>query len=242
MTWRNRLKLLIGIIAVLLIVGTSTYVFTLRQGQAVSMSAQVEAQTYDVGADYAGVVTRRFVDPGDDVAPGDPLFVVDSLQVARDVSTGALTVSNNDVTEQGELTVRASVAGTVKSLDVNEGTYVASGVPVATIERDQALSATAVFVLAPRDFGRIEDNATVDLILPNGRVAQGTVSSLSVQTIDGRAHVTVEIATDELVAGADNGLVQDGTPLEARLHLRQDGVLAGMKDAADDLLRRLGIV
>ncbi len=242
MTWRNRLKLLIGVIAVLLIVGTSTYVFTLRQGQAVSMSAQVEAQTYDVGADYAGVVTRRFVDPGDYVAPGDPLFVVDSLQVARDVSTGALTVSNNDVTEQGELTVRASVAGTVKSLDVNEGTYVASGVPVATIERDQALSATAVFVLAPRDFGRIEDNATVDLILPNGRVAQGTVSSLSVQTIDGRAHVTVEIATDELVAGADNGLVQDGTPLEARLHLRQDGVFAGMKDAADDLLRRLGIV
>ncbi len=242
MTWRNRLKLLIGVIAVLLIVSTATYVFTLRQGQAVSVSAHVEAQTYDVGADYAGVVTRRFVEPGDFVTPGDPLFVVDSLQVARDVSTGALTVSNNDVTEQGELTVRASVAGTVKSLDVHEGTYVASGVPVATIERDQSLSATAVFVLAPRDFGRIEDNATVDLILPNGRVAQGTVSSLSVETIDGRAHVTVEIATDELVAGADNGLVQDGTPLEARLHLRQDGVFAGMRDAADDLMRKLGII
>ena len=242
MTWRNRFKLLFGVVVVLLIVGSATYVFTLRQGQAVSVSAHVEAQTYDVGADYAGVVIRRFVDPGDDVAPGDPLFVVDSLQVARDVSTGALTVSNNDVTEDGELTVRASISGTVKTLDVNEGAYVAAGVPVATIERDQSLSATAVFVLAPRDFSRIEDNATVDLILPNGRVAQGTVSSLSVQTIDGDAHVTVKISTDELIAGADNGLVQDGTPLEARLHLRQDGVFAGMQDAADDLLRRLGIV
>lgn len=242
MTWRNRFKLLFGVVVVLLIVGSATYVFTLRQGQAVSVSAHVEAQTYDVGADYAGVVIRRFVDPGDDVAPGDPLFVVDSLQVARDVSTGALTVSNNDVTEDGELTVRASISGTVKTLDANEGAYVAAGVPVATIERDQSLSATAVFVLAPRDFSRIEDNATVDLILPNGRVAQGTVSSLSVQTIDGDAHVTVKISTDELIAGADNGLVQDGTPLEARLHLRQDGVFAGMQDAADDLLRRLGIV
>jgi multidrug resistance efflux pump len=223
-------------------VGSATYVFTLRQGQAVSVSAHVEAQTYDVGADYAGVVIRRFVEPGDAVAAGDPLFVIASLQVARDVSTGALTVSNNDVTEDGELTVRASISGTVKTLDVNEGAYVAAGVPVATIERDQSLSATAVFVLAPRDFSRIEDNATVDLILPNGRVAQGTVSSLSVQTIDGDAHVTVKISTDELIAGADNGLVQDGTPLEARLHLRQDGVFAGMQDAADDLLRRLGIV
>lgn len=242
MTWRNRFKLLFGVVVVLLIVGSATYVFTLRQGQAVSVSAHVEAQTYDVGADYAGVVIRRFVEPGDAVAAGDPLFVVDSLQVARDVSTGALTVSNNDVTEDGELTVRASISGTVKTLDVNEGAYVAAGVPVATIERDQSLSATAVFVLAPRDFSRIEDNATVDLILPNGRVAQGTVSSLSVQTIDGDAHVTVKISTDELIAGADNGLVQDGTPLEARLHLRQDGVFAGMQDAADDLLRRLGIV
>lgn len=242
MTWRNRFKLLFGVVVVLLIVGSATYVFTLRQGQAVSVSAHVEAQTYDVGADYAGVVIRRFVEPGDAVAAGDPLFVVDSLQVARDVSTGALTVSNNDVTEDGELTVRASISGTVKTLDVNEGAYVAAGVPVATIERDQSLSATAVFVVAPRDFSRIEDNATVDLILPNGRVAQGTVSSLSVQTIDGDAHVTVKISTDELIAGADNGLVQDGTPLEARLHLRQDGVFAGMQDAADDLLRRLGIV
>lgn len=242
MTWRNRFKLLFGVVVVLLIVGSATYVFTLRQGQAVSVSAHVEAQTYDVGADYAGVVIRRFVEPGDAVAAGDPLFVIASLQVARDVSTGALTVSNNDVTEDGELTVRASISGTVKTLDANEGAYVAAGVPVATIERDQSLSATAVFVLAPRDFSRIEDNATVDLILPNGRVAQGTVSSLSVQTIDGDAHVTVKISTDELIAGADNGLVQDGTPLEARLHLRQDGVFAGMQDAADDLLRRLGIV
>lgn len=242
MTWQNRLKLVVGVCVVLLIVSTATYFFTLRQGQAVSVSAHVEAETYDVGTDYPGIVTRSYVKTGDAVAPGDPLFVIDSLQLARDVATGALTIRNNDVTPEGELTVRATVAGTVTALDVNEGAYVASGVPVATIERDEALSATAVFVLAPRDFGRIENNAVVDLILPNGRVAHGTVSSLSVQTIDGSAHVTVAIATDDLVDGADNGLVQDGMPLEARLHLRQDGVFAGMKDAADDLLRKLGVV
>lgn len=241
MTWTNRLKLFFGFIMVLVLVTGATYLFTLRQGQATSVSAQVVAPSYAVGADYPGLVVRRFVDPGDRVVAGDPLFVVDSLQVARDVETGALAVNDNDVTPTGELTVRAAVAGTVKTLDVSEGSYVSAGVPVATIERDQMLSAQAVFVLAPRDFGRIEEMAPVDLLLPNNRVAHGTVSHISVETVDGRAHVTATITTDDLADGADNGLVQNGTPLEAKLYLRNDGALAGMKDAVDDLLRKVGL-
>ena len=241
MTWSNRFRLLTGTLVVLLIVTSATYVFSRRQGQAVSVTAQIVAASYGVGSDYSGLVVARDVKPGDHVAANDPLFVVQSLQVARDVSTGALDKARTDVSASGDLTVRAAVAGTIKTIDVNEGGYVSSGVVVATIEGDASLSAEAVFVLAPRDFGRIEPHAAVDLLLPDQRKVHGTVTDMSVSTVAGDAHVTVTIASDGLVAGQDNGLIRGGTPLVASLHLRDDGPLAGMKDAISNLMRKVGL-
>lgn len=241
MTWSNRIRLVAGAIVVLLVVSSATYVFTRRQAQAVSTSAQIVAQSYGVGADYAGLVVDRFVDPGDHVEQNDPLFVIESLQVARDVETGALAGNRDDVSASGKLTVRAAVPGTLRTIDVSEGGYASAGVVLATIERDASLSAQAVFILAPRDFGRIENQADVDLLLPDRRLLHGNVTNISVETIDGEAHVTATVASDGLVEGADNGLIQAGTPLEARLHLREDGPLAGMGDAMADFIRKIGL-
>lgn len=241
MTWSNRLRLVAGTLVVLLIVTSATYVFTRRQAQAVSVSADIVAQTYGVGTDYPGLVVHRYVSPGDTVTENEPLFTVQSLQVARDVATGALDANRDDVSASGELVVRAAVAGTIQSIDVNEGGYVSSGVIVATIDRTNSLSAEAVFVLAPRDFGRIDKEASVDLILPDQREVHGTVTGIKVETVNGEAHVTATIATDGLIQGDDNGLIRVGTPLQARLHLRDDGPLAGMKDAIKDLIRQVGL-
>ncbi len=241
MTWSNRFRLFFGAILVLVLVAGATFVFTQRQAQVVSVSAEIVAQTYDVGADYPGVVTRRLVDKGDHVDENDPLFVIESLQVARDVELGVLDPAKNDVATDGSLTVRAAVPGTVRDLEVNEGSYVSSGVAVATIEQDDTLTARAQFVLAPRDFGRIEDGAAVDLLLPDQRQISGALTEISVETVKGDAHVTADISSDGLVAGDANGLVRSGTPLEARLHLRDDGPLAGLRDTAIDFMRKIGL-
>ncbi len=241
MTWSNRFRLLAGVVVVLLVVTSATYIFTRRQAQAVSVNAQIIAESYGVGADYAGLVVDRFVDPGDQVDQNDPLFVIESLQVARDVESGALAGNRDDVSASGELVVRAAVPGTLRTIDVSEGAYSSAGVVLATIEQDESLSAQAVFILAPRDFGRIENEARVDLLLPDQRLLQGNVTDISVETIDGEAHVTATIASDGLVQGPDNGLIQAGTPLEARLHLTEAGPLAGMRDALDDFMRKVGL-
>ena len=206
-----------------------------------SVSAQIVADSYDVGADYSGVVVKRYVEPGDHVDANERLFVVESLQIARDVASGVLGADRSDVTTSGELTVRASIAGTVRSIDVDEGGYVQSGTPVATIDRDAALGAEASFVLAPRDFGRIEEDASVDLLLPDQREIHGTVTDISVMTVDGDAHITATIASDGLIDGDANGLIRAGTPLVARLHLRDDGPLAGVSDAFADFVRKIGL-
>ncbi len=241
MTWSNRLRLVAGALVVLLFVTSASYVFTRRQAQAVSVSAHIVAQSYDVGADYPGLVTATFVEAGDQVTQNEPLFTIESLQVARDVETGALAGNRADVSASGTLVVRAAVAGTVRTIDAREGAYTSSGIALARIDSDDSLSAEAVFILAPRDFGRIEENASVDLLLPDRRVVRGTVTHISVETIDGAAHVTATIASNGLVAGESNGLIQAGTPLEARLHLREDGALAGFGDAVDNLMRKVGL-
>lgn len=241
MTWSNRFRLLTGVIVVLLIVMSATFVFTRRHAQVVSASAQIVAENYGVGADYPGVVTDLYVQAGDHVDENEPLFVIESLQVARDVEMGVLNASLADVSASGTLVVRAAVAGTVRTLDINEGSYLSSGTIVATIDRDESLSALAEFVLDPRDFGRVPEAASVTLLLPDQRELSGTVTDISVKTVAGDAHVTAEIASDGLVEGDANGLVRAGTPLEARLQLRDDGPLAGMRDAAVDFLRKIGV-
>ncbi len=241
MTWSNRFRLLAGTLVVLLVVTSATYVFTRRQAQAVSVSAQIVAASYGVGADYSGLVVKRYVDPGDHVDQNAPLFVVQSLQITRDVANDTLDAKTAGISPSGDLVVKAAVAGTVESIDVSEGGYVQSGVVVASINRDESLSAQAVFVLAPRDFGRIENNASVDLLLPDQREIRGTVTDISVETVDGDAHITATISSDGLIAGEDNGLIRGGTPLEARLHLRDDGPLAGMRDSATDFIRKIGL-
>jgi biotin carboxyl carrier protein len=241
MTWTNRFRLLFGVVVVLVLVAGATFVFTQRQAQVVSVSAQIVAETYGVGADYPGVVTERFVQVGDHVEQNEPLFVVESLQVARDVESGLLDAARDEVSADGTLTVRAAVPGTVRTLDVNEGSYISSGVVVATIEQDESLSARAEFVLAPRDFGRIEEAANVELLLPDQREIPGALTDIEVTTVDGFAHITADISSNGLIEGDANGLVRAGTPLEARLHLRDDGPLAGMRDAAVDFIRKIGL-
>lgn len=240
MTWANRLKLLFGVLLVFVIVAAATLVFNQRQTKVLSDSAQIVAQRYEVGTDYGGLVLERYVDEGDAVTEGDRLYEIESLALARDIEQGFVSTDAVAIATDGTIVVRASVDGTVSDMAVDAGGYATSGGVVATIDRAGTLFVEAEFVLTPRDFGRIEESATVELRLPDGRTLTGAAADIEVRTVDGDAHVTVRIESDELVAGND-GLVQPGTPLDATLHLRDDGPLAGVTDAVGDLARKVGL-
>ncbi|WP_296667765.1 HlyD family efflux transporter periplasmic adaptor subunit [Demequina sp.] len=241
MTWTNRFKMFFGIIAVLLIVAAATLVFNQRQTHVLSSSAQIAAERYDVGTDYGGLVLERYVDEGDTVTAGQRLYDIESLTLSRDLEQGLVTDDSSTIAGDGTLVVRASVDGTVTDLTVDAGGYASSGGVVATIDREGTLFAEAEFILSPRDFGRITDDAAVELRLPDGRQLAGVVSEISVETVDGDAHVTARIDSEQLVQGDANGLIAPGTPLEATLLLRDDGPLAGVTDALGDLARKVGL-
>ncbi|WP_062518803.1 HlyD family efflux transporter periplasmic adaptor subunit [Demequina silvatica] len=241
MTWGNRFKLVVGAIAVLLVVAASTILFNRRQTEVLSSTATIKAARYDVGTDYGGLVIERYIEEGERVTKGAKLFAIDSPILARDIRQGLLEAVPGALSEDGTVTVRAAIGGSVEDITADVGSFAGTGAVIAAIDQRDSLYTEAEFVLTPRDFGRIGDDAVAELRLPDDSVLEGTVTDLSVETVEGAAVVTVRIDSEALVDSPDGTLMQAGTPVQATLHLRDDGPLAGVTDALGDLARKVGL-
>ncbi|MCU1544495.1 MAG: biotin attachment protein [Microbacteriaceae bacterium] len=243
MTWKNRIKLFVGFVAVLTVVASLTVVFNQRQSQVPSNSASIEAKRYPVGIDYGGTVTTTEVENGERVAVGDTLFTLQSPSLQSDLAKGLFkpkTISYS-VEGDGTITLTAAVAGTVSEISTEAGSFVQAGQVLATIDESGSLFVTAQYVLSARDYARIEEGAPVNILLPNQQVVSGSVSSIDVETAEGEAESTVLVTSNGLVDGAFNGLVKRGTPVSATLSLRDDGVFAGVQDGVQDFMRKIGV-
>lgn len=243
MSWSSRLKLLAGLVLVLAVVAGGTIVFTQRQNSVRSASATIDAENVTVGAVYAGTVVDQLVEAGDAVVAGDPLLVVRSPQLARDLEDEV--ISAEDVTgvdaEAGTYQIVATVDGTVDRIEAPLGDFVVGGGIAAELDRSGSLTVEAEFVLSPRDYARVTTGSPVDLLLPDDETITGSVSKIEVETVDGQAKSTVTVTSDALTIGAAQALYQPGTPVRATLHLRDESPLAGAGDALRDFLRRLGL-
>jgi len=145
------------------------------------------------------------------------------------------------VTPAGVVTLTAAVDGTVSGISTERGSFVQAGQVLATIDQASSLFVAADYVLSSRDYARIEDGAEVEIALPNQALVDGVVTSIEVTTTAGEAETSVRIDSDDLEDGAFNDLVSRGTPVTARLSLRDDGPLAGVGDGLFDFLRKIGL-
>ena len=163
MSWRNRIRLVAGLVVVLLVVATLTLVVNQRARQAFSMNARVVADQYHVGSDYGGVVVQQYVEIGDDVRAGDKLFTISSLGLQKDLTNGLDPVSTEAYVidrDRGLVTYRATVDGTVTTLNALEGSFVGGGDDMAEITAGGTQYVTAEFTLPPKDYARIVTGAT----------------------------------------------------------------------------------
>lgn len=243
MTWGNRLRMAAGILCVLVLVAAFTVVFNQRQQRVLSTSATIAAESFPVGTDYGGIVTRQYVEVGDEVSVGEPLFDVRSLHLQRDIASGqvadpAVAVG---VSADGTSTIAATVDGTVREIAVPQGGFAQAGSMLATVDENSSLFVEAEFQLSARDYARISEGSDVELLLPNQAVLQGSVVGIEVTTVDGEALSTLRIDSEELSDKSATGMFQAGTPMQATLQLREDGPLAGVGDAVRDLLRKVGL-
>jgi multidrug resistance efflux pump len=243
MTWSNRIRLFLGLVVVVVIVLGFTLILSQRETEAASRSASVKAITYTVGSDYAGTVTKQDVNQGDAVKAGQPLLTIQSATLAAALAAKTKVPASTayTVTAPGLMTLVATQPGIVSKIGAHVGGFVSAGSALATIDRTGSLYVLADFHLDPYDFSRVQKGATVDLTLPNQDQLTGTVSRISVTTVGGSADAAIEVTSMQLVRGTHNGLVLPGTPVSATLHLRPDGLLGGLRQAALTLLEKIGL-
>jgi multidrug efflux pump subunit AcrA (membrane-fusion protein) len=227
MTWGARFRLLLGVLVVLVVVALATDHLNRARGLATSTSAQIVGQDVAVGTPYAGLVLDRLAAEGDEVAVGDPLFVVDSATLTYDLSldAGRATPASTRVDADGHLVVEAAVAGTVRDVPVAAGEFVSAGAQLATIEQAGSRRVEADLTLTPEQYARLDRAATVTVTLPDTSELTGTVTDVRVTTTGDAAQTVLTVEVPALAAGAETGMTAAGTPVVASVHLRNDGVV-----------------
>lgn len=239
MTWRVRIKLFVGTVLVLLVAAYATYHVNETRGTAVSDSAQILGETYVVGTPYAGLVVAQEVSIGDVVTEGDPLFVIDSAALDRDLSLGTVSTAGQatSIDADGNLVVLATQDGTVTDVAARAGTFVSAADHLATVQIAGSLYVQAEYTLTAKEYARVPEDAAVTIELPSTATLKGTVERVQVTTVGGKALALVTVESDELVDGEENGLVGSGTPVTASLSLRNDGVVTTVSDAVTSYVR-----
>ncbi|MGC3994488.1 MAG: HlyD family efflux transporter periplasmic adaptor subunit [Propionicimonas sp.] len=242
MTWENRLRLTLGVLGVIVVVGLLTVVFNQRQNQIASFTGAVGADVYTVGADYSGTVVKQDVDAGDSVTKGEELFVVQSLQLKENVANG-LKVGNTEAyrvdLKKGTITYFAVVDGTVQSLNARLGNSLGAGSALATIASNDRY-VLASFRLFPRDYARVHTNSVARIRLADDELITGIVTQVSSTTGDDGTVSQLRIESGALPKVAE-GLRNPGAPVGVTVTLADSGPLAGVGDALTDFLVKIGL-
>jgi multidrug efflux pump subunit AcrA (membrane-fusion protein) len=228
MTWPARLRLTLGLLAVVALAGWLTFNLNDDKGRVTSTSASILSDSYAVGSAYAGLVVEQPVAVGESVQAGDALFVIDSAALRHDVAIGLVDPATSAVAigEDGTLTLTASADGIVADLGAAKGS-----------EKDDTLFIQAEYVLSPEQYARVEADAPVTISLPDTSQLHGSVQRVSVQTVSGKAQAVVTVASEALVRGDAEGLVAPGTPVTVDLQLRNDGVVTNVAQSVERVVR-----
>ncbi|HYH11671.1 MAG TPA: HlyD family efflux transporter periplasmic adaptor subunit [Thermomicrobiales bacterium] len=228
MTWRVRLRLVVGIVLVVVVCAGLVMMLNARNARVDSRSAQLAAADLTIGTPYSGTITRQFVQLGDRVQIGQPLFELASAALQSDITLKLIDPTKVPfrITPANAMLLTATEAGQIDSLSYTQGAFVPANTAIGSIQRAGSLYVQAEFRLSPQDYARLTPDAAIDVELPSRTSITAHVRKIQVQTADGVATTKVEASSPELAGASADGLFTPGTPLTAQLHLRDDGLVA----------------
>jgi len=230
MSWRKRIGLALGLLSVLVLAAGLTMIVNYNSGKVESKSASLAAEAYPVGTDYSGTIVAQHVHVGDHVEAGQPMFEVESATLQRDLTQNLVTTENlsHAVKDGNTLVITATNTGQVDEINYSQGAFVPANSTIANVQEAGTMYVEADFLLSAKDYSRIPSGATVDVVLPNNQEISATVQQLQVRTENGEARTLIRAYSDDLASGT--GLFAVGTPVQATLHLSNDGVVTEVTD------------
>jgi multidrug resistance efflux pump len=234
MTWFNRIKLVVGLVAVVAVAGVAVVQLSDDRGRATSTTAQIAADSYTLGTPYSGTIIAQPAETGQPVAEGDPVFVIDSPALELEIAEGLIEPEGNpNIDPEGNFLVRANTPGVLTDTRVATGAFVQSSAELATVQAEGSLQVGAEYEMTASQYGRLTDDAPVTLLLPDGREMTGSAADVSVErTDDGTSRVVLSVVSEELSALArEDRLITTGTPVTAEVELSNEGVVAEISEA-----------
>lgn len=181
MTPNGRARLYTGIIVVFLIVGGLFIYLNYTMSRVVSQSAQLESNKYGVSIDYSGIIEKQYVEVGQKVKKGDELFEIKSASLAEALNTDRIQKSALlfELSKNGNIVVKASADGIVRTINFREGSYIPANSEAATIDIANSLYVMAKYRLRAADYARINRDNPVEVTLPDNTKMDGKVFDVS---------------------------------------------------------------
>lgn len=241
MTWFNRIKLVIGLVAVVAVAGIAVIQLDDDRGRATSTTAQIAVDSYTLGTPYSGTVVAQPAETGQPVAEGEAVFVIDSPALELEIAEGLIEPEGNaNIDAEGNFLVRATTPGVLTETLVATGAFVRASSELATVQAEGTLRVEAEYDVTASQYGRLSDDAPVTLLLPDGRELTGSTTDVSVERKDdGTSRVVLSVVSEELSALArEDRLVTSGTPVTAEVQLRNEGVVADVSAAVRSYVSR----
>lgn len=220
-----------------LITGALVVYLNWAYASAHSNRAQITINTYIVGTEFAGVITKQFVTVGQTVRPGDALFQVKSDELTSRLAAGQITPTklSNPLTSDGQITVVASKAGTVRTIKSTQGSFVPANQELATVADAATWGVTADFTLGKSELGRLTSQSPITVVLPSGEQVGGRITSITQSMQSGKQITTVQAA---LPLGPTTDLSAVGGQVDARVSIERTTMYHQLVQATGRLLDR----
>lgn len=217
MNWKNRLKLFVGLIGVGVLLFALTLLLNYSMTYIESRSAQLMTDTYTVGSEYSGIITKQYVTSGQHVKAGQSLFLLKSNLLNSDLSNAPINKNDgaSNLDDQNQIVLKATNDGTVSDIAYLEGAFVPANKEVATIARDNSMYVTAKYYLSPPDYARLKNGDYTTVTLPNNQKILATIFDISVQNNDNSVETTVKAR----LSNSSQITFTSGTPVSVELTL-----------------------
>lgn len=241
MNHRSRFKLLFAVLCTLALCAILVVWFDLRRASLPSREAEIKATSYTVGIDHSGVITKQYVQVGDNVRADQTLFTVRSASLGEQIKE--LDLRADDVlyplNEQGEVLIKAARPGIISEIKRTQGSFVPANEEIATIVTQDSLEVVARYRMPRRDYNKLNPETALDIELPSGEWTVGAIRNIEVtkqeeQELEVEITAAIDHSTNTRFRSAN------GVPVDTTIRLANDTYYSQIIVYVESLIQKVG--
>lgn len=178
-----RLRFLIGLGLVVTVVAGLFLSLNYTMSNISSKKATLETDAYTVSSEYAGVLRKQFVVPGDTVKEGDRLFEISSPGLTQALRNDQIDKDSLlfALADNGNMILLANAPGVVQKVNFANGSYIEASSDIATIATNNARYVTARYLLNAPDYARINRDKPLRVTLPDNTQYEAKVFDINLE-------------------------------------------------------------